>query len=526
MSTLTPAAPSTETTSTKAENKAAKAANKAAKEALAAVRRTSRKPTWVVALLILILVANVASIFAFAEFGSRELTGAMCVLLMLVLLFFRVPIAFTLIIPAGLGMLALQGTRALESIMSGAPYGSVSVWQLSALPMFILMGMVLASSGIADRVYYACRLWFGWVPGGTAVATNMAGGGMASISGSTLGTAYALGRIGIPQMFKEGYDRRLAVGAVISSALPGQVLPPSLSLIFIAGIMGTAVGPQLLSGIVPGVSMIIIMAALIIVIASIWPAMAGRSKAQRAARIERDGPPPAISWGERFKSLGGIWPMAVLFITLFGALYGGVLTASEAGAAGALAASILCIFFRRKDKPLSFILEGARRAVSTVGAIFLVLVGAHMLTQLIAVTGLGRLFAETILSLGLDRIGFLLIVMLVYFLLGTFMEPLPIYLLTIPILMPVFGPLGIDPLWFGVFAVIMGEIAILSPPVGILTFLVHGLVQDKKINMGQKISLTDVYNASWMLMPGFVVLLLVMIFFPDIVTWLAYSSQQ
>lgn len=505
-------------TATKAVKVAAKAAKRAAKE----LSRRSRKPTWVVGLLIALLVGSIVLIFTLP---SRELVGAATIVLMIVLLFFRVPIAFTLMVPSILAMLSLRGDRAVANLIVDGPESSLFQYLYSAMPMFILLGMVLAASGIADRIYDACRIWFGRVPGGLAIATSVAGGGMSAISGSTIGTAYTLGRIAVPQLLRDGFDKRLAVGSVIAASLPGQIVPPSLALIIMSGITGAAAGPQLLAGIVPGISMMVIMALLIVSIAVFVPSMAGRSKEQLAAKaVIRAGQPP-ITWGLRFRSLGGVWPVAVMFIALFGALYGGVLTATEAGAAGAFVACLLLLIFRRKDGPWAHLLDGARKAVSSVGAIFLVLIGAMMLTRVIAVSGLGQVFSDFILDLGFDRIGFLFVVMLVYFLLGTFMEPLPMWLLTIPLLQPVFEPLGIDLLWFGVFAVIMGEIAILSPPIGILTFLVHGLVQDKKINLGQRISLNDVYNATWMLMPGYLVLLMVMIFFPDFVTFLAVANE-
>lgn len=503
-------------------SKAAKVAARNARRARKEKARQSRRPTWVVVLLIALLVGSATMIFALP---SRELVGGATIVVMIVLLFFRVPIAFTLIIPSILAMYSLRGERAVENLIVDGPESSLFQYLYSALPMFILLGMILAASGIADRIYDACRMWFGRVPGGLAVATSLAGGGMSAISGSTIGTAYTLGRIAVPQLLRDGFDRRLAVGSVIAASLPGQIVPPSLALIIMSGITGAAAGPQLLAGIVPGISMMIIMMLLIVSIAIFVPRMAGRSPEQLAAKAANRVGQPDITWGDKFRSLSGVWPVGVMFIALFGALYGGVLTATEAGAAGAFVASLLLLWFRRNDGPFGHLLDGARKAVSSVGAIFLVLIGAMMLTRVIAVSGLGQLFSDFILDLGFNRIGFLLVVMLVYFLLGTFMEPLPMWLLTIPLLQPVFEPLGIDLLWFGVFAVIMGEIAILSPPIGILTFLVHGLVQDKKVNLGQRISLNDVYNATWMLMPGYLVLLMVMIFFPEFVTFLATANE-
>jgi len=478
-------------------------------------KKSSRRPTWAIVLLLALAVACVVLIFVLP---TRQLVGAASIALMLVLMFMKVPIGFALVIPGVIGMYSLSGLRAMENIMTNTPFSSTASWSLSVLPMFILMGMLLASSGITTRVYTAARLWTGWIPGGLAVGTNVAGAGLAAVSGSTIANSYALGRVGIPEMLSSRYDRRLAVGSVIMAGLPGQLIPPSTFLIIVAGITGASVGPQLIAGIVPGVAMVILVCTTIVILSTIWPQLAGRSKQQRAEAATEEQ--VTTTWRERFASLSGVWPLLVLFVGIFGTMFGGVLTATEAGAAGALIAVLLAIYFRRKDKPLTHVLKGAREAVSTVGAIFFVLIGAHVLTQLIAVTRIGTAFSDFIVGLGLDRIGFLIVVMVAYLILGMFMDPLAILLLTIPILQPTIVALDIDLLWFGVFAVIMGELAILTPPVGVLTFIMHGLAQDKAVNLGHAISLKDVFQSVGMFLPTVLLLVILLILFPEAVTWL------
>jgi TRAP-type C4-dicarboxylate transport system permease large subunit len=178
------------------------------------------------------------------------------------------------------------------------------------------------------------------------------------------------------------------------------------------------------------------------------------------------------------------------------------------------------MYLRRKDKPLQHIINGTAETVTSVGSIFFMLVGAYMLAQMISVTRIGTWFADIILAMGLNRVEFLIVVMVVYLILGTAMEPLAILLLTIPVLQPSFADLGIDVLWFGVFAVIMGELAILSPPVGVLTFVMHKILQDKKVNLGHKVTLNDVFIAVTMFFPAVFALVFLLIYFPDIVTWL------
>ncbi|MDP3950270.1 TRAP transporter large permease [Microbacterium sp.] len=490
------------------------------RDELRAEKLLSRRPTWASLVLFGLVILTVVGMWTLPQ---RELVGASALVLMIVLLFMKVPLAVSLGVPALLGIMAIAGPRAVESVLVSVPTSAVTNWSLTVLPMFILMGMLLGSSGITGYVYTAARLWTTWLPGGLAIGTNVAGAGLASISGSTMGISYALGRVGIPEMLRRGYHPKLAIGSVIMAGLPGQVIPPSTFLIVVAGLTGAAVGPQLISGIIPGLTMVALVCALILAYALIFPKFAGRTPEQRAANEKVDG--GTVTWKARFASLINVWPLLVVFIGVFGAMFSGLLTATEAGAMGAFLAVLLTLVFRRKDKPWRSIMEGTADTVVSVGSIFFMLVGAHMLGQMIAITRIGTFFSEFILSMGLDRVQFLLVVMVVYLILGMAMDPLAILLLTIPVLLPTFGELGIDPLWFGVFAVIMGELAILSPPVGVLTFVMHKILQDKKINLGHKVTLNDVFISVMMFFPAILALVVLMIFIPEIVTWLPSLMQ-
>jgi tripartite ATP-independent transporter DctM subunit len=449
---------------------------------------------------------------------SRELVGAAAICLMITLLFMKIPLAVALGVPGLLGLMAIAGPRAAASVLISIPSSSVTSWSLTVLPMFILMGMLLGTSGISGNVYTAARLWTGWLPGGLAIGTNVAGAGLAAISGSTIGISYALGRVGIPEMLRRQYHPKLAIGAVVMAGLPGQLIPPSTFLIIVAGMTGAAVGPQLIAGIVPGLGLAFLVCVLIVIYALIFPQFAGRTAEQRA--IVEAQEPGGTTWGQRFASLRGVWPLVVVFVSVFGAMFTGILTATEAGAFGAFLAVVLTMYLRRNDKPLQHIINGTAETVTSVGSIFFMLVGAYMLAQMISVTRIGTWFADIILAMGLNRVEFLIVVMVVYLILGTAMEPLAILLLTIPVLQPSFADLGIDVLWFGVFAVIMGELAILSPPVGVLTFVMHKILQDKKVNLGHKVTLNDVFIAVTMFFPAVFALVFLLIYFPDIVTWL------
>lgn len=439
-----------------------------------------------------------------------EAIGLAAIVMMLCLIFLRLPVALAMIVPAFLGMYALRGELLVESMFTTLPYSQVAQWTLSVVPMFILMGLLLWRAGLTESLYLAGRKWLGWMPGGLAVGTNLAGAGLASVSGSSVGTAYALARIGIPEMLKAGYDKRLAIGAVIVAGLPGQLIPPSIMLVIYAGIAEVPVGPQLLAGIGPGILVAILFTVMIVIFAKRWAPSVAEDAADQAE----------VTWGDRFGSLVKVWPVPLLIVVIVWGMFSGTFTATEAGAVAALVSLVITFIWKRGDKPLRAVADASVATVSSVGGIFFMLVGVEALSRMFTLTGISTGFAELVESMDLNRVTFLLMMMVVYIVLGTFMEPLPMMVLTIPILMPTLASLDISLLWYGAFAVLMGELAVVTPPVGILAFIIHQITKEPEVNQGQDIRLNDVFNACWWFMPMAIVVTVVLIFFPEISTWL------
>lgn len=463
---------------------------------------------WLPRLVIAGLVVGLTALM-FGPF-VREAIGGFAIALMLVLIFLKVPVGISLTLPGLLGLFALTGWQAAESLLTTLPYNEVSKWQLSVIPMFVLMGLLLWKSGLTERMYEAARHWLGWLPGGLAIGTNTAGAGLAAISGSTVGTTYALARIGIPEMLKAGYDKRLAIGAVVVAGLPGQLIPPSIFLVIYAGIAQVPVGPQLIAGIGPGLLVATCFGTMILLLAVLRPSAAGRG-----------GTPPArVTMGTRLRSLVAIWPLPVLIGVVIGGMFSGVVTATEAGAAGALGATLLALWYRRGDKPLQAVSSAATHTVASVGSIFLLLVGAYALSRLLAISGIGSSFSTWVSDLGLGRMEFLLVLVVAYLILGMFMDPLAIMLLTVPLLVPTLTSMDISLIWFGVFVVFMAELAIITPPVGILSFIIHKVAQDPEVNQGQTITLGDVFKSVAWFIPATAVVCVLLILVPEIATYL------
>lgn len=463
---------------------------------------------------VLTVMATGAVIGIFAADDSL-LVGLFALLLMLSMVLLRIPIALTLIVPALLGMWSIGGMRLLRSMLSTAPFTEIASWSLSVIPMFVFMGVVLASTGLAESMYRVARQWLWWLPGGLAVGTNFAGAGLAAVTGSTMGTIYTLARVGVPEMLKAGYDRRLAIVSIMAAGLPGQLIPPSIMLIVYAGIVQSPVGSQLMAGVVPGVLVAGVFAAVLMTIGYLT----------RGSLVHHSSEPRA-GFGMMMRSLGQIWPIPVIMVIIIGGMFTGFFTATEAGAAAAVVTVVLgaAKFAKARNwRPLG---DAILETLGSTGMIFLLILGASYFSNLLSLTGISAAFADLIDDAGFTRLTFLLVMFVVYLILGMFMDTLSMILLTVPVLLPTFASLDISPIWFGVFVVLMAEVGLYTPPVGMLSFLIHGLLQNPQVNLGRRITLGDVFVAAFWLLPGVLVVVALLIFFPEIALWLPSLSAE
>lgn len=468
-------------------------------------------PAWPYRLAITVLLGGLG--VAIFTASSKMGIALWCNALMLVLLFLRVQVAFALSLCGLLGLYLIR-PRALYTELENAPYEAIASWSLSVIPMFVFMGLLLWKSGLTARIYDVAAAWLRWLPGGLAVSTTVAGTGLAAVSGSTLGTTYALSRIGIPEMLRAGYDRRIAVGSVMVAGLPGQLIPPSTLLVIYSGIAEVPIGPQLMAGILPGLMISAVFVLAIIALGLSRPAMV---RPQAGPGADTGAPP--LPFGQKLRQLASIWPIPALIGIVIGGMYGGVLTATEAGAAGVLGALLLTLWTQRRSA-WDAIREAALETVAVTGAIFLLLIGAEILTDLLSLSAITRGFTTWVSSVEMSRISLLLLIFGAYLVMGMFMEPLPIMILTVPLLLPALQQVGVSPLWFGVFVVLVAELAMLTPPVGILSFIVHGIVSDPEVNLGQQISMRDIFTAVAWFMPIAILAGLILIWVPELATWL------
>ncbi|WP_314037687.1 TRAP transporter large permease [Dietzia sp. CH92] len=490
----------------------------------ASARREGR---FSVALLVAAIASAILTVALLSTPMDRLLVGVVALALMIALMMLKVPIGIVMLSVGSLGLLVLSSPGAVGGILSEVVYDTFASWSLSVVPMFVLMGVALGKSGIMANAYDSARKLVGWLPGGLAVSTNFAGAGMAATSGSTVGIVYAVGRSAIPEMIRSGYKPGLVMGSTAMVGALGQIIPPSLMLVIYAGVAETPVGPQLLAGMVPGLLLTLVFAAVIIGWAVLWPESAPRGR--------------SYPWKERVASLAHLLPVLVIMIVVLGGIYAGVFTATEAGAYGAfvvLLMGLATVIGRanrdRKNDPAAptagrsvatYLSSTFMDTVAAVSAVFMLLVGVHVLTRLMTLSGVAQWVADTVVDLGLSKVGFLFVLIGIYLFLGLFLDTLAMMLLTIPVFMAPLVALDVDLIWFGVFLVILAEIGMVTPPLGILTFVVHSVAEASTKGMGVKMSLSDAFKGVVPFIIGCLLVLVLMIFVPDLALWLPGVSQ-
>ncbi len=390
--------------------------------------------------------------------------GAWSLVAVLFLLAIRVPIGITLGAVSIVGIWEIRGGDVAISMLRSAPYDFMASWELSAIPMFILMGAVAHHSGISASLFTAARLWLGRLPGGLAIATNFACAGFAAASGSSVATAAAMGSIAIPEMLKHGYDKALATGTVAAAGTIGSLIPPSILFVLYGIFAQASITKLLIAGILPGLLTAAVYATMIAARCIVSPELAPRAAAEQAYP------------GEKWRALLDVWPILVLILGIIGGLMGGVVTPTEAGAFGAFLSFVIAFVQGRLTWE---VFKGAvTEGIVSTSRLLFVGVGAIMLTKFMALSGLPFYIGGLMGSWALDPVLLVIGASIVYLVLGMFLDPLGILLITLPILLPMFERLHIDLIWLGVIVVKYLEIGLLTPPVGFNVYVIKTVVGD------------------------------------------------
>ncbi len=381
----------------------------------------------------------------------------------LVLMLIRVPIAVSLGSVAVAGFAYLVGIEPAIGILIDSPIRTVTNFNFSVVPLFILMGALVGVSGMSRELFRAANAWVGRFPGGMAMATIFACGGFAAINGSSVASAATMTHVALPELRRAGYDPGFAAGVIAAGGTLGIMIPPSVMFILYAILTETDVASLFIAGIIPGLICIAFYCVTIQIVYSLKPEWMPRSVgADRQERID---------------SLRDVWATLVLFVLVMGSIYGGFVTITEAAGVGVIGALVIGLLRRKLDwKGIETSLVEALR---TSASIFFILIAAFLFQFFLAVTQMSQLLADLLTSLPVGPLGIVIVILAFYIIVGMFVDELAIILLTIPIVFPiVVNDLGFSPIWFGVLVVVTVQIGMIAPPVGIICFIMNTMVPD------------------------------------------------
>jgi tripartite ATP-independent transporter DctM subunit len=413
----------------------------------------------------------------------------------LLLILAGVPIAVSL------GTIGLVGTMVIKGVSVGLdlgsiiPFSSVASYLLTIIPLFLLMGSLALGSGISKDAYNIGNKWLSFLPGGLASATVAGCALFAATSGSSVATSGAMGKIAIEEMKRYGYDQKLACGCVAAGGLLGVMIPPSIILVLYGVITEESIGKLLMAGFIPG-----FLTAGVFILGITVMAIGNPKLAPRAA---------AASLKERLHSLKGGIGIFVLMLSVLGTLYAGLLTPTEAGAFGAFVAFIFFVFRNREWKTFVASVKESSQITSTI---FGIIVGASILGKFLVLAKVPLYTSRFMVGLDVSPVVVLLLIVFVYLLLGMFLDPVSILVLTLPLFYPVVTKLGYNGIWFGIFVTLMIEVSLVTPPVGFNVFVIKSIAPE--------VPLEDVFRGVTMFLVMMMIVLILLVVFPQIALWL------
>ena len=429
---------------------------------------------------------------------SPEVAGAIVVSLLLIMLTLGVHIGVALGLCGFIGIFISVGADAAFAQLAAVPFSTTNSFTLAVIPLFILMGSLATEAAITTDLYRAAYYWLGRLRGGLAMATVMSSAAFGAASGSTIVNAAVFTRMAMPEMDRFGYDIRLSAGCIAAAGTIASLIPPSILMVVYGVITEQSIGKLLISGIVPGILTALIYCVGIYIIARWWPKLAPLAKM-------------TITWAERWKSLYGVSGIAILFLLVVGGIYGGFFSATYAGAVGAFGAFIIVIVKGRFS--FTSLVAALKDATVTTSVIFIIVVGGILFARFLTYSGLVTSLSSTMLSFEAGKYTYLMGYVIIFLILGCFIEPIAIMVMTLPIMFPVMMKAGWDPIWLGVVSVKLAEIGLLTPPVGLNVYVVKSS-SPIPITLGQAFTgVTPFIICDLCLLASFIA-------FPGMLTWL------
>jgi C4-dicarboxylate transporter, DctM subunit len=416
-------------------------------------------------------------------------------LILIGLLALAVPVAAGLGV-LGLALSAIYSKLPLSLAMGEIAWGTSNNFLLVAIPFFVLLGEILLRSGMAERMYNALVLWVPWLPGGLMHSNIAACAMFAATSGSSVATAATIGTVALGEVEKRGYSERLFLGTIAAGGTLGILIPPSINMIVYGVLTETSIPKLYLAGFIPGIVLASLFSLTVLIICIIRPTLGGK--------------PTETSWAQRIAALPDLLPPLIIFLAVIGSIYAGWATATESAALGVIAAIGIAAWNRRLT--LRTLLNAFEGTMRTTAMIMAILLAAYFLNFVITSIGLTGQVNSFIMGLGLSKIELLIVVVIFYFILGMFMETLSMMVATVPIIAPIMFKAGYDPVWFGIIIIILMELAMITPPVGINLYVVQGLRKRGKID--------DVIIGASPFVITMLLMLVILSIWPQIALWL------
>ncbi len=427
---------------------------------------------------------------------SPPLIGLAGVFVLFALLILRVPIWIALVLVGFFGNVTVLGWQGAFALAGTAPFDVASGYTLSVVPLFILMGEVASESRLSGELFRAARVILSGFRGGLAVATLAASALFGAVSGSSLANAATMSRIALPELRKAGYDDGLATGCIAAGGSTDILIPPSIILVIYAAIAELSVPKLLAAGLIPGIVLTLLYAAVALAVVRLRPHYAPEG--------------PSYPWRERVAALKEPWQFLLLFIVTIGGIYAGVFSPTEAASIGAFGAILLGVLGRRlAARELLLAIENT---VVVSGVLFVIVIGANLFSFFIVQTHLPELLLDGARAYSLSGLTVLVLIILGYIVLGCFLEGIGMVLITVPVFQPVIVKYGYDPIWFAIVVVIMVEVGLIHPPVGMNLFVIQAQAPDVKI--------TSIYRGIIPFLLAPLILIVLIFIFPGLALWL------
>jgi C4-dicarboxylate transporter DctM subunit len=418
---------------------------------------------------------------------------------MLLLMAVRVPIAVSMFIPGAMGYMALTSDMALLNLLKGSAVARLTVYDLSVIPLFLLMGQFATQGGLSRSLFKAAAAFVGHIRGGLAMAAILSAAAFGAVCGSSVATSATITQVAYPEMKAHGYHGRLTTAALACGGTLGILIPPSVPLVVYAILTEQNIGKLFAAAMLPGILATIGYLVVIAIVCRLKPELAQ--------------PSVAATWPERWAALAQVWPIAVIFVVVFGGIYGGIFSPTEGAAVGAVGTFVAAVARRELS------LDGIRRSfigtAETSAMVFMIFLGADMMNSALALTQMPALVADWVGHLQIAPLWIIGAILATYIVLGCVMDELSMMLLTIPVIFPAVMALplfGLAPegkaIWFGILVLMTVGIGMTAPPVGLNVYVVNSIARD--------VPMSETYKGVWPFLASDVLRMLVLLFFPGL----------